>query len=132
MEILKSVTLSGNIDEGWPSAPPPSPSLGGKRRHIGEMSISSLLDQCCEELMDKVDRMDIKDNMCDNSCFDTRLPIKRTRTDLTMPQLYPKFSRLSKDRIQYGPRMLPSSNCGGEVMFTQHANLSSHSIGSKA
>lgn len=131
MEVLKSVSLNCNSDEGWPPAPPPSPSLGGKRRHVGEASTSSLLDQCCEELMDKVDRMDIDDKLCENSCFDSRLPIKRIKTDRSMPKFYPKFSRLSKD-IQYGPRMMPSSNCGGEAIFSPHGNLSSHSIGSKA
>ena len=131
MELMENFSRKGTFDEGWPTAPPPSPSLGGKRRHISEVSITSLLDQCCEELMDKVDRMDIDDTLCDNSCFTTRLPIKRIKTDLAMPKLYPKFSRLSKD-MQYGPRMMPSSNCGGEVIFAPHANLSNHSIGSKA
>ena len=131
MEILKSLSLNCNYDEGWPAAPPPSPSLGGKRRYIGEVSIPSLLDQCCEELMEKVDKMEIEDELIDNSSFDTRLPIKRTKTDLSMPKIYPKFSRHSKD-FNYGPRMRrTASNCG-EVIFVPHSSLGNHSIGSKA
>ena len=57
--MLKNVSLNCNFDEEWPPAPSPSPSLGGKRRHIGEVSISSFLDQCCEELMDKVNESQV-------------------------------------------------------------------------
>lgn len=130
MDVIKSLSLKCSYEEGWPSAPPPSPSLGGKRRHLGEVSIASLLDQCCEELMDKVDKMDIEDELTDNKNFDTRLPIKRTKTDLSIPKFYPKFSRHAKD-LQYGPRMRPSSNCG-EMIFLPHTSLGNHSIGSKA
>lgn len=130
MDVIKSLSLKCSYEEGWPAAPPPSPSLGGKRRHIAEVSIASLLDQCCDELMDKVNKMDIEDDLTDKNSLDTRLPIKRTKTELSMTNFYPKFSRHSKD-LHYGPRMRPSSNCG-EVIFVPHNSLGNRSIGSKA
>ena len=108
MEILQNLTLNYVYDISGPSAPPPSPSLGGKRRHISQASISSLLDQCCEELKDQVDKMDIDDSLQQNSVWDTRLPMKRTKKDISVSNIYSNCQQDSR----YGPRIRPSSNCG--------------------
>eukprot|EP00112_Aurelia_sp_Birch-Aquarium-sp1_P016043 Seg36.7 transcript_id=Seg36.7/GoldUCD/mRNA.D3Y31 product="hypothetical protein" protein_id=Seg36.7/GoldUCD/D3Y31 len=131
MDIVHSLTLTCAYEKGWPSAPPPSPSLGGKRRHLGITPISAVLDRCCEELKEKVDKMDITDGETDNLDFENDLPIKRTRTEYAVTNFYSNCTRnqqFSKE-ASYGPR--PSSNCG-ENFFIPHVSLGNRSIGSKA
>ena len=71
-------------DNSLPSAPPPSPSLGCKRKPC-IIPISTLLDLCCEELAEKASRIDLDDRRNVRSyTLPAYLPVKRKSTELDL------------------------------------------------
>lgn len=131
MEVAQNPAISCVFERGGPSAPPPSPSLGSKRRH-GIISISSLLDQCCEELEEKTDKMEVEFNGSQHSSFTTSIPFKRQRTELTVSSFCPQFGAQScSQETQCGSRPRPTSNFSGHCLVSS-VSLNTYSIGSKA
>ncbi len=131
MDVTQNYAVVCPAERGGPSAPPPSPSLGSKRRH-GIVPISTLLDLCCEELSDKTCKMDIDVNDSENFNFSNNVPVKRKRTEPAVSTFCTQFNGhlCSQESHQCGPKR-PSGNFSGHFLVSS-VGMNTYSIGSKA
>ncbi len=127
MDIVHNYSLANNFERGGPSAPPPSPSLGSKRRHE-IVPISTLLGRCCEELEEKSIKMDVEITDSENCGHSTSFPVKRKRTELAVPDFCSQFSgHFCSQERQCGPRQ-----SGNFSFLVSSVGMNTYSIGSKA